>query len=422
MSLELPDERSRNSRAHTEQEWDAQKEVFRHYYVDKNLSLKDAAKCMKENHDFDATPRQWERRIAPDKWGFQKYESREKRLKAIDASGKSLLEVGQRGRRKSTASDGRPTLADDRNMRRFARREASRESRRRARSVSTLSDQFSDLSDEEMITAPPSPLQVPADQSLPDFVDPFVQPPTQHQDSFPWPFGSDDDSNLQMNLQDLPTISISGADEHAFISPAQIPISEQAQVNVHLPGANITQQPFHTFVPPHVNQFSPPITVSGPTNGFDASTNFPTFDQSQQSDNVMSSSVAASVYSDHGSPESYTNMLGSIGDAVGAVETDMNHGNPDASFNMQHRMMRVVPEIESYSDEYSAKLEDPIHADAHDQLDFYGQTVLNLISACFDDCFDINFDDPQAKTTALTRLQLLRGQVEAQSTYSYSAS
>lgn len=142
-------------RTFTDEEWEAQRENFRHYYVEMNMSLKDAARCMKENHDFDATPRQWERRIAPDRWGFQKYESRESRLRQIQQSGRSLLEVSSRGRRKSTASDGRPSMNEDRNMRRFARREVSRDARTRARSVSEVSDYSEqDLSNDEGPSSP----------------------------------------------------------------------------------------------------------------------------------------------------------------------------------------------------------------------------------------------------------------------------
>lgn len=120
---------------HSNEEWETIKPLFKYYYMDLGMSLKAAASKMRDDHDFDASPRQWENRIGPEKWGLQKYISRESRLKSIHDTGRSLLEVGQRRRRNSTSADGRPALRESRNLRRFARREMSREARRHSRSV-----------------------------------------------------------------------------------------------------------------------------------------------------------------------------------------------------------------------------------------------------------------------------------------------
>jgi hypothetical protein len=122
---------------HDEKDWDAQKENFRVCYIDKKMTRKDAAQYLRDNFGFDATPRQWERRIK--QWGFSKYSSREERLNQIAQTGKSIYEVGRPGRRPRAPVDdyGRlhPHPQEDRNLRRFARREASR-SRSRSRSNS----------------------------------------------------------------------------------------------------------------------------------------------------------------------------------------------------------------------------------------------------------------------------------------------
>ena len=154
-------QRPKSRSGFSELEWEKVKAPFRHFYIDKNLTLKDAARQIAERYHFDATPRQWERRIAPEKWNFTKYTNRDDRLKQIQDSGKSLLEVSVRGRRKSTASDGRPTLVEDRNLRRFARREVSKKPRPRAKSVGTTSD----TADEEMVDVSAAASPTPSDAS-----------------------------------------------------------------------------------------------------------------------------------------------------------------------------------------------------------------------------------------------------------------
>ncbi|KAK5053994.1 hypothetical protein LTR84_001956 [Exophiala bonariae] len=134
---------------HDEQDWEAQKENFRQCYIDNNMTRKAAAKFMKDFFGFDATPRQWERRIK--QWGFQKYSTREERMSQIAQSGKSVLDVSKPGRRPRAHSSNSLHPREDRNLRRFARREVSR-SRSRTRSNSftnssrpVLGDEFQEL-------------------------------------------------------------------------------------------------------------------------------------------------------------------------------------------------------------------------------------------------------------------------------------
>jgi Clr5 domain len=122
---------------HEEYEWEAQRENFIMYYKTENRTLKDSAQCMIENHGFHATPRQWERKVKV--WSLEKYTSRNSRLRQIASQGRSIHEVARAGRR-SRAYDAallHPEPDDDRNIRRFARRELNRSgSRSRSRSRS----------------------------------------------------------------------------------------------------------------------------------------------------------------------------------------------------------------------------------------------------------------------------------------------
>lgn len=130
------DESQAGDKHHDEKDWEAHKEKFRVCYIDKNMTRKEAAQCLKDEFGFDATPRQWERKIK--QWGFSKYSSREDRLQQIASTGKSIYEVGRPGRRPRSAhvdEQGKLHPYEDRNLRRFARREASR-SRSRSRSTS----------------------------------------------------------------------------------------------------------------------------------------------------------------------------------------------------------------------------------------------------------------------------------------------
>ena len=124
---------------HEDTEWDAQKENFTRFYKTENRTLKDAARCMVEFYDFSATPRQWERKVKV--WGLEKYTSRQDRLKQIESQGRSIHEVARAGRRPRAYDPGllhpEHGTSDDRNIRRFARREMNRSgSRSRSRSRS----------------------------------------------------------------------------------------------------------------------------------------------------------------------------------------------------------------------------------------------------------------------------------------------
>ncbi|KIV81710.1 hypothetical protein PV11_03875 [Exophiala sideris] len=130
------DESQAGDKHHDDKDWELHKEQFRVCYIDNNMTRKDAAQYLKDNFGFDATPRQWERKIK--QWGFSKYSSREDRLHQIASTGKSIYEVGRPGRRPRSANmseEGKLHPYEDRNLRRFARREASR-SRSRSRSTS----------------------------------------------------------------------------------------------------------------------------------------------------------------------------------------------------------------------------------------------------------------------------------------------
>jgi hypothetical protein len=124
---------------HAEKEWEEQKENFRICYIENNMTRKEAAEFMKQHHNFHATPRQWERKIK--QWGFSKYTGRDERLAQISQAGKTVLDVSRPGRRPRSLVDGSGNLQphEDRNLRRFARREVSR-NRSRSRSTSYVED------------------------------------------------------------------------------------------------------------------------------------------------------------------------------------------------------------------------------------------------------------------------------------------
>ena len=123
------------SNHHEEWEWENQRENFTVYYKTENKTLKDAARCMSDFHGFYATPRQWERKVKL--WGLEKYTTRQARMQQLE--GRSIHEVARAGRRQRPYEDSllHPEHVDDRNIRRFARRELSRSgSRSRSRSRS----------------------------------------------------------------------------------------------------------------------------------------------------------------------------------------------------------------------------------------------------------------------------------------------
>lgn len=139
------DESQGNDHHHDEQDWEAHKENFRRCYMDNNMTRKEAAQFMKDVFGFDATPRQWERRIK--QWGFQKYSTREERMNQIAQTGKSVFDVSKPGRRPRAHSSNSLHPREDRNLRRFARREVSR-SRSRTRSNSFTNSSRPELEDD----------------------------------------------------------------------------------------------------------------------------------------------------------------------------------------------------------------------------------------------------------------------------------
>ena len=92
---------------HTDAEWEAQKDNFTRLYISENMTLTEAARGMAEDHGFDSSPRQWERRVQ--KWGLKKYySSREHRLRQSEAQRSSPFED-------STASPRSPSLDPEEN-------------------------------------------------------------------------------------------------------------------------------------------------------------------------------------------------------------------------------------------------------------------------------------------------------------------
>ena len=123
-------------KSHEDHEWEEQRDQFTYYYKTENRTLKDAANLMHTQHRFFATPRQWERRIKA--WDLNKYTSRQQRLDQFKAEGRELVDVANPSRRSRKFSASRLLpVKDDRNVRRFAKRELSRSpSRQRIRSTS----------------------------------------------------------------------------------------------------------------------------------------------------------------------------------------------------------------------------------------------------------------------------------------------
>ncbi|KAL2401524.1 hypothetical protein ABEF93_006845 [Exophiala dermatitidis] len=154
------DESSSLDTRHDEKEWEAQKENFRRCYIDQNMTKNDAAEYMKKHFNFDATPRQWERKIK--QWEFKKYSSRDERLQQIAQTGKTIFDISRPGRRPRSRTDERGNLHpyEDRNLRRFARREVSK-SRSRSRSHSFTGGTRPDLRDEQS----PGPSNAIVDQT-----------------------------------------------------------------------------------------------------------------------------------------------------------------------------------------------------------------------------------------------------------------
>lgn len=383
------------------------------------MSLKDAARHMSELHGFDATLRQWERRIAPEKWGFSKYASREDRLKAIDASGKSLLDVSQRGRRKSTASDGRPSLLEDRNLRRFARREVSRESRRRARSVGGLSDQ----SDQEMSDNSAAPSPAPSD-FIADSQNhaPFPQPDfAMFGDR--WVTNSSQDSALaipQIRVFDqshnmdmtVPRINVSGPDDN-YIAPEHVPMSLQAQVNAQYPNDGVPN-PFATFQSEMSEQYSGDHMASSSYNPTDlaeeANPAFP-WDTSLPTQTHKAGQDFSSYPFEGDASISYTEML-----QMGS----QNSGNALPADSSRHELFdgnAVHPQEPHLSDtdlEFDPDFEDPTYIDVFALIKERDAKIMQMIGMLKQSC-QKSSETEHAMKHVIKSITLLEKGVQAQS-------
>ncbi|OAP64115.1 hypothetical protein AYL99_00087 [Fonsecaea erecta] len=170
---------------HDDKDWESQRENFRICYIDHGMTRKEAAEYMKEHFNFSATPRQWERKIK--QWGFSKYTNREERLHQIAQTGKTVLDVSRPGRRPRSHVDEHGNLQphEDRNLRRFARRELSR-SRSRSRSASftdtprpQFKQEFSDPSANASMESPFDFNQLDSEMRRSSSNDGFHLPPTQ---------------------------------------------------------------------------------------------------------------------------------------------------------------------------------------------------------------------------------------------------
>lgn len=419
MAQTVVQDRSRSpGRTYTEQEWESVKAPFYHYYMEKNLSLKESAKRMLENYRFDATLRQWERRIAPEKWGFTKYASRDERLQAIQASGKTLLEVSHRGRRKSTASDGRPGLNEDRNMRRFARREVSRESRQRARSVSELSDP----SDQDISGTSAAPSPAPSDLYTLDTQDDTIAfPPINHDASgdiwmsnTPSSRGSITDvPRIRVdhvdNAQDMavPKINVLAPDEpDSHIAPEQISIARQSQVNAHYPQSHIDTVTFQPFQNASADPYN---LVQSPTHDFNP--HMSPHDQTSFTNNVP----WQDPYVANPTPPtelfdgfSFTQMMGLDSHVMDEGNTILNA--PIQSFETQETQVQEQMPTPLMPEDEDLEISDPTHADVHALLQEHYDKTMQMISMCIKSC-------RHATSTGamMSNLHLLEKGVQAQS-------
>ncbi|KAK5315910.1 hypothetical protein LTR70_006552 [Exophiala xenobiotica] len=390
-------------RQYTEEEWERVKQPFYHYYMEKNLSLKKAAECVAEKHGFEATPRQWERRIAPEKWNFTKYANRDARLKAIEAAGKSLLDVSHRGRRKSTgSSEGEPDFLEDRNWRRWARRELSRgPSRPRAKSVSGLSE-TSDHAMSGTSTAAPSPAHSEYFMDTMEEPGPLLQPTVSSMSDI---WGSPNPmSNVPViRLFDVPDISVSAPDESSFIAPDHIPVAAQSQVNVHYPPVD---EQFDAFQPRDstFGTFDSGVDLASRTNmSWDSMDAFTT------------TTTAASTFPqfDFSSDPSlsFTQMMNMENPSMRPPKTTVN-SQLDAFNNADLQLTEPIQTPITPADaEPSA--EDPTHADVHALLQEHYTTTLQMLSMCIESCEHATGDNNIIKNVVMKHLRLLQTGIQA---------
>ena len=401
----------RPGRQYTEEEWERVKQPFYHAYIEKNLSLRQASKCIRDEYGFDATLRQWERRIAPEKWNMPKYANRDERLKAIEAAGKSLLDVSHRGRRKSTgSSDGQSDFLEDRNVRRFARRELSREpSRQRAKSVTS---ENSDYAMSGTSTAAPSPAPVDYFMDTMEETGPFSQSTVNSMNSMSGMWGP---PSTQASMTDLPEIrvfesvpeiNVSGPDEASFMSPNQIPIATQSQVNVHYPSSSET---FSEETQPQTDNV---------------------FDNTFDSGNGIASSINIWNNSDPFAPDTTVNISSfpefdfNSDPAISFTQMmNLNNSNPeprkvtldshlDAFNNADLQLTETIPTPITPTDVEPSYV-DPTHADVHALMQEHYTTTLQMLRMCMESCEHATGDKESVKNMMLKNMQLLEKGIEA---------
>lgn len=394
-------------RQYTEEEWKRVRQPFYHYYIEKNFSLKKAAECVANEYGFEATPRQWERRIAPEKWNFTKYANRDARLKAIEAAGKSLLDVSHRGRRKSTgSSEHQPALLEDRNLRRWARRELTRApSRQRAKSVSGLSE----ASDHPMSgTSSAAPSPAPSDYFMDTMEDtgPFSQPAVNTVSELWYPH--EVMSNVpKSRMCDVPQIKLCAPDNSSFITPDHIPIATKSQVNVHYP---------HVDEP--CDSFQPQDSTFG---SFDNATDL--ISQTNMTWNNMDSftanTTAASNFPQfdfNSSPSiSFTQMMDTENLHTRSPKMTID-SHLDAFNNADFPPTEPIPTPITPADA-EPTAEDPTHADVHALLQEHYATTLQMLSMCIESCEHATGDNDMVKSVVMKNLRLLQTGIRASSMY-----
>lgn len=406
-------------RQYSDEEWDRVKQPFYYFYIEKNLSLKESAKRMSEEYNFDATLRQWERRIAPEKWNFTKYANREERLAQIRDSGKSLLEVGSRGRRRSTASDGRPSLNEDRNLRRFARRELSRDARPRARSVSAMSTG----SDQDMTGTSAAPSPAPSD---------FNQMESPSHTPFPTTDYDDSNEGWMSNTQfsqgsipprievydhsqtdedsGLPIITLSEPRDMSHMAPNPIPMATQSQINVHYPSDHAGNRLFDSYQREPNDMYSQPFE-------HDMSIQ-PSL---EMGDGWHSSNpfTGAGPKSNDGIPEFNFNQLSfqqMIEDVPNAGDSHASMSGQLDAFNNESLELQEPLTASIIPDDVMPDF-DNTHADVHALIQDQSNTTMHMIRACLQGCQNVLGNESEVKNAIMKHLELLELHVQATSEY-----
>lgn len=420
MSRSASQEHSRSpGRQYTDEEWDRVKQPFYHFYIEKNLSLKESAKRMSDEYNFDATLRQWERRIAPEKWNFTKYANREDRLKQIHDSGKSLLEVGSRGRRRSIASDGRPSLNEDRNLRRFARRELSRDTRPRARSVSGMSTG----SDQEMTGTSAAPSPAPSDFNAMESPGHTPFPTTDYDDSnegwmsntqfsqgsIPPRIEVYDHSQSDENTV-LPIITLSEPRDLSHMAPSPIPMATQSQINVHYP----PDQPDNRIYDSYQREPNDMYNQS-----FEHNMSMPPPLEMDDGWHTQNPFTGAGSKGSDVIPEFNFNQLSfqqMIDDGPSAESGHVAMNGPLDAFNNESLELQE-PLPTPITPEDAMPDFDNTHADVHALLQEQSNTTMHMIAACLQGCQNVSGNESEMKNAIMRHLELLQMHVQATSEF-----